>query len=347
MKFRYFLIFSFIILGAVSLKDVDDDDVEIVDSYDNTEELIKKFPVINPTTVNRGLETKIQNRLLTGFENWNRGFAAWKKWGTILYTEDSIYNVHGARLSLAQYQAAMDVILKQTDVLMGDFHNMVICDEWCAIYYDMYTKVGDNLIPGTVMEFVKFKDYGDELGTRVVEGWGSTKDKSYNTMITYQGPEEKEIQEKNNNYTLNYEIPEIDDLEKKYPVLYPTNGKGNYIKEIRNIILKGIDSWNKGIDEWMKWVPDAFDNDAEIVGLDEENKNIREYRIQMRILASKEDIKKLYFDSFLICDDWAAIHYRYTSVDLITGEKNCGDRMQFFKFSETNSGLKIVGTWFQ
>ena len=125
MKLRVGLIFSIIILGVISLNP-SDDDVEIVDSYDNTEELIQKFPVNNPTTVNRGLETKIQNRLLTGFENWNRGFAAWKKWGNILYTEDSIYNVHGARLSLSQYQAFMDVILKQTDIQMGAFHNMII-----------------------------------------------------------------------------------------------------------------------------------------------------------------------------------------------------------------------------
>ena len=49
-----------------------DDDVEIVNSYDNTEELIKKFPVTNTVTVREGLEKKIQNRLLTGFENWKR-----------------------------------------------------------------------------------------------------------------------------------------------------------------------------------------------------------------------------------------------------------------------------------
>ena len=42
-------------------KEDDEDDVEIVDSYENTQELIKKFPVGNPTTVQPGLEEKIQN----------------------------------------------------------------------------------------------------------------------------------------------------------------------------------------------------------------------------------------------------------------------------------------------
>ena len=59
------------------------------------------------TSVKKDLEEKIQNRLLTGFENWNRGFKAWKAWGEILYTKESIYNVHGARLTLAHYKDPM------------------------------------------------------------------------------------------------------------------------------------------------------------------------------------------------------------------------------------------------
>ena len=90
----------------------DEDKVDVLNLYNNTAELIKKYPVINNTTVLPGLEERIQNRLLTGFENWNRGFKTWKAWGNILYTNDSIYNVHGARLSLAHYQDAMDVSLK-------------------------------------------------------------------------------------------------------------------------------------------------------------------------------------------------------------------------------------------
>ena len=43
------------------------DDVEIVDSYENTEELMKKFPLENAITVQDGMEKNIQNRLLTGF----------------------------------------------------------------------------------------------------------------------------------------------------------------------------------------------------------------------------------------------------------------------------------------
>ena len=33
----------------------------------------------------------------------------------------------------------MDVTLKQATILMGDFHNMLITDEFTAIHYDIYT----------------------------------------------------------------------------------------------------------------------------------------------------------------------------------------------------------------
>ena len=52
--------------------------VEILNSYDNTDELSELFPVVNPTAIKTEIGKKIQNRLLTGFANWNRGFDAWE-----------------------------------------------------------------------------------------------------------------------------------------------------------------------------------------------------------------------------------------------------------------------------
>jgi len=323
-----------------------DDDVEIVNSYDNTEELIKKFPVQNPTTVQKGLEERIQNRLLTGFENWNRGFKAWKKWGNILYTQDSIYNVHGARLSLSQYQKAMDIILSQTTVLMGDFHNMLICGEFTAIFYDMKTKVGDMLIPGTVMEFVKFKEYGTILGTRVVEGWGSTKDVSYDSMAIYQGENEKKEQEEQNKYNLNYQIPDQKDLKLKYPVKYSSEYIDTSIaNQYIDIILKGFDEWNNGINYYIEWINEGYDNDALNYGLNGEKRTMTEYKEAMQKLSEETIIEKLYFDNILIRDNWAAIHYRYRSENKQTNEKYVGDRMQFLKFELKENGYKIVASW--
>ena len=162
------IVFGVLVVGLVlGLKDFDEE--EVLNSYSNTDELIKKFPVKYSTEVKDGLEKYIQNRLLTGFENWNRGFETWKAWGNILYTKDSIYNVYGARLTLEHYQEDMYETLGKISIQMGQFNNMLIVGDFCAIYYDII--IGKN--KGTTMEFVKFKNYGtaDNPDVRVVEGW--------------------------------------------------------------------------------------------------------------------------------------------------------------------------------
>ncbi len=307
--------------------------VDIVNDYNNTDELKAKFPVVNETPVADGIGKAIENRLLTGFENWNRGFDAWKAWGDILYTEDSIYNVHGARLTLAEYQQSMDIMLKQMGMLMGDFNNMVICDDWAAIHYDITTVKGDEKKPGTVMEFVQFKDYGDELGTRVVEGWGGPKDESYEGMTKFQSDEEKEIQKKQNEEILSYEIPDTDDLAKKYPVKNPTTDNSENADTMREAILKDFDNFNKGAEAYAEWAEELFTDDAKISVRGEEYD--RTGYIDLEKAAEKEKkTTKLYFDNMLISGDWVAIHYRTVTEDPATGAKDNGDRMEFFRFNE-------------
>ena len=197
-----------------------ENELEVLNSYSNTAELIKKYPIINPTEVFDGIEKNIQNRLLTGFENQNRGFDTWKAWGNILYTNDSIYNVHGTRLSLVSYQQAMDISLKKQTILMGDFHNVLIIDDFAAIHYDfLYGEIGakkEDLKKSRVMEFVKFKVYGGNLGTRVVEGWGSTKDSSGEGLKYFQKEKEKREQEIQDHFFMkNYNIPKTTNLNEK------------------------------------------------------------------------------------------------------------------------------------
>jgi len=335
-------------LGLVFGLKKKDEEVEIVNSYDNTEELIKKFPVNNPTTVKDGIEKKIQNRLLTGFENWNRGFDAWKKWGDILYTNASIYNVHGARLTLAQYQKSMDIALQKTNILMGDFHIMLICGNFTAIYYDFKTIVEEREIPGTVMEFVLFKDYGEELGTRVVVGWGASKDSSFDSMRSFQGDEERMIQDEQIHLLLNYQIPTTGTLRQRYPILYPSEyldtDKSN---KFVDIILEGFDKWNVDLNDYKSWLSNTYDTDAFIYGFDgkKDGLTITKYREAIDELAQKKTIVKLYFDNILIRDNWAALHYRYRSIDSQTNDKYVGDTMQFLKFKEEGSTYKIIGSW--
>lgn len=345
MKAIYRIIFAIAATAMIISASAMAQDVEIVNSYDNTEELIQKFPVNNPTPVLEGIGEKIQNRLLTGFENWNRGFDAWKAWGNILYTEDSIYNVHGARLTLAEYQAAMDVTLKRTNILMGDFRNMIICDNWAAIQYEISTQAGDIYVPGSVMEFVKFADYGDELGVRVVEGWGGPKDSSFEGMSYFQSEEEKQAQQEAFAALLTYKIPEIDDLYEKYPVLYPTTDNSDMAKAIREAIFTDFDSWNQGYEVWVDAVDSFYTEDAQIILKDGSEVNLEEYKALVLEQAESQSVTKMYFDSILISADWAAIHFRTVTTDLSTGEKEPGDSMQFFHFIQNGDSVIVDKSW--
>ena len=318
---------------------------EIVNSYDNTEELMKKFLVVNPTPVTDEMGEKIQNRLLTGFENWNRGFDAWKAWGDILYTKDSIYNVHGARLTLEQYQAAMNIVLKKTQIDMGQFRNMVICDNWTAIHYDIFTHVGDRVIPGSVMEFVDFKDFGPELGVRVNEGWGGPKDPSFQGMAMFRGEAEKEKQDKDFEELLNYQIPVTSDLRKKYPVLHPTTDHTEFAEEYRMAILKDFDAWNQGTEEWLENADTLYAEDAFIVLPDGTKLTAAEYKDKVTEQNLGTHVIKKYFDSMLLSGEWAAIHYRTVTVNSETGGQDPGDTMQFFRFIKDENGVRIAENW--
>ena len=340
-----------IILGlALGLRKNEDnkgDDVEIINSYNNTDELIKKFPVLNPVTVQEGIEKKIQNRLLTGFENWNRGYKAWKKWGDILYTNASIYNVQGARLTLSQYQAAMDVSLKQSQILLGDFHNMIINGNYTAIFYDDAHVVNGKITNGTVSEFVVFKDYGGELGTRVVEGWGGAKGAGCDNMRKFQGEHERMVQDKIDLLTMNYQIPTTGTLREKYPIQYPTeyldNEKAN---KFIDIILEGFDKWNTDIESYNNWLSKGYTEDALSYGINGEERNMKTYKDAMIQFVEDKKVIKLYFDNILIRDNWAALHYRYRFEYRANNEKYVGDRMQFLKFKEVETGkYKIEASW--
>ena len=114
------------------------------------------------------------------------------------------------------------------------------------------------------MEFVLFKEYGENLGTRVVEGWGGSKDQSYENMCKFQDEKQREIQEKQNEFNRNYKIPDEKSLKDKYIVKYNTELAYNNSNadEMINVILEGFDQWNQGINQYIEWIDVAYSTDA-------------------------------------------------------------------------------------
>lgn len=125
---------------------------------------------------NAKMEEAIKNRLETGFKNWNGGYDCWLEWCKTLYEPDAHYNVYGKRLTLQEYKGLMGKFFENYDIKMGEFHNMIIKDDWCAIRYTVYNvnKNTGEEVEQESMEFVHFKDNPDPIGVRVIEGWATS-----------------------------------------------------------------------------------------------------------------------------------------------------------------------------
>ncbi len=322
------------------------DTINISNSYDNTEELIQKFPVINPTPISTEMEKNIQNRLLNGFENWNRGYEPWAAWGNILYTEDSIYNVHSVRLTLKEYQLSQKYGLMATDIQMGNFNNMIVCGDFCAIRYDISStnrRTGET-IDGSVMEFVKFEDYGPELGTRVFEGWAGTKGPDFDALSQIQTVEERESGKKALEAVIAYQIPMTENLIEKYPVMYQTPDNSEYADEIRTAILCDFENWNKGIEAWSSWADTYYDKNLKYI-TDNGTFSLETFKEKVALDAKDSRVRRVYFDNLLISGDWAAIRYKIVTTDNATDAETAGDVMQFLHFKKTDSGVKVIESW--
>lgn len=125
----------------------------------------------------RNWEEAIKDRLETGFKNWNGGYDGWLEWCNTLYEPNAHYNVQvnglQKRLTLQEYKDMMGMLFKHFTMHLGNFENMIIKDDWCAIRYTVKIKnldTGKEVLQHT-MEFVNFKDNPDPIGVRVVEGW--------------------------------------------------------------------------------------------------------------------------------------------------------------------------------
>lgn len=52
-----------------------------------------------------------------------------------MYHPESIYNVNGVRMTLEEYQTAMNMSFKQMDIEMGNVTNMILVEKLCTEEY--------------------------------------------------------------------------------------------------------------------------------------------------------------------------------------------------------------------
>ena len=307
-----------------------------------TEELLKTFPITFQTPAETELAKNIQNRMLNGFNRWNMGYEAWEHWCEVLYHADSIYNVHGVRLTLEEYQKSMDASLKSMDIQMGNFNNMILSGDWMAIRYDIINtnrKTGE-ASKGTTMEFAKFGDYG-ALGAKVDEGWGGVKGPDYAGMMSFQTAEEKEAQKQFMADMIAKELPETDNLDEKYPVLYPTPIDTELGKKMKAAILNEFEQWNNGYDAWAAYADTMYAADVKY-DLSGEELNLAGLKAAMK---DRVDVtKRVQINNILVSEDWAAIHF-WDVTTAADGTRSADNHMQFLHFVPDGDGVRVDLCW--
>lgn len=306
-----------------------------------TDELLKSFPITYQTPAETEMSKNIQNRMLNGFNRWNMGYEAWEHWGEVLYHDDSIYTVHGVKLTLEEYQQAMNMSLKSTDIQMGNFNNMILSGDWMAIRYDIIQtneKTGKTS-HGTTMEFAKFGDYG-EKGAKVDEGWGGVKGVDYDAMMNFQTEQEEAEQEAFMAELINTELADTDDLEDKYPVTYPTPLDTEIAQKIKVFILNEFENWNNGYDAWAGWADTAYADNL----MYNDDMNRDDFKNNVKEMIGNE--KRVRINNILVSEDWAAIHFWSVTTNG-DGTKTADNHMQFIHFTEENGNVKADMCWYK
>ena len=142
-----------------------------------------------------------------------------------------------------------------------------------------------------------------------------------------------------------YRIPETEDLRKKYPVMHPTTDYSEMADEMREALLQNFEAWNEGAKNFDSWTGKYCATDMKYRNNKDQLLSLSEAKDAAKAQMEKEEVKRLYFDSMLLSGEWAAIHYRTVGKNPETGEKEAGERMQFFRFEKTADGVKITDVW--
>lgn len=239
----------------------------------------------------------------------------------------------------------MNATLSKVNIQRGNFNNVVINGDWAAIRYDITTTAGGKSAPGTVMEVVKFKDFGGDQGVRVIEGCGGPKDDRFEAMSMFQTETKKQAQQQVLADVVAYKIPSTTDLDQKYPVKNPTEGNSVNAAATKTAILKDVDAWNHGNTTWAKEACSFHAPGAQLTASDGTTASLDQYEAAVQTADQTTKVSKLYFDTMLISGDWAAVHYRTTTENLATHEKTAGDSMQFFHFVKDGNSVKVDKSW--
>lgn len=113
---------------------------------------------------------------------------------------------------------------------------------------------------------------------------------------------------------------------------------------IKDRLENGFRNWNGGYDCWLEWCNILYD-DASIYHVHGHDLTLKQYQEMMGKLFQIQDIKLGKFHNMIIEDNWCAIRYDVTTVDLKTGKEETSNSFEFVRFKNTPNGVKVDEGW--
>jgi len=113
---------------------------------------------------------------------------------------------------------------------------------------------------------------------------------------------------------------------------------------IKDRLETGFKNWNGGYDSWLIWCDTLYD-DASMYNVYGHRLTLKQYQDMMGELFAKQDIFLGKFHNMLIQDNWCAIRYDVETVDKATGKREIQESMEFVRFKETPTGVKVDEGW--
>lgn len=109
--------------------------IEMDPAYNiGTETLLKKCPITFQTPAESAEEKGIQNRMLNGFNCWNKGYDAWAQWTDAFFTKDIAYGYNDDNFDLAGLRANAKALLQVKDIRRVKVYNILTGGNWAAIH---------------------------------------------------------------------------------------------------------------------------------------------------------------------------------------------------------------------
>jgi len=113
---------------------------------------------------------------------------------------------------------------------------------------------------------------------------------------------------------------------------------------IKSRLETGFKNWNGGYDCWLEWCNTLYDDES-IYNVYGHRLTLKQYQDMMGELFEKQDIFLGKFHNMIIQNDWCAIRYDVETVDKENGKRETQESMEFVRFKETPTGVKVLEGW--